>query len=53
MIRTSKLVSFAGLQYHYETLVSGVQTVRPGRAGPVSFLLGGERLTGCFSDDAV
>jgi len=48
MICTSKLVLFAGLQYHGRTLVSGAQTIRPGRAGPVSDLLGGEELTGCF-----
>jgi hypothetical protein len=29
-------------------LGSGVQTIRPGRAGPVSVQLGGTKLTGCF-----
>jgi len=48
MICTSKLVLFVGLQYHQETLISGAQTIRPGWAGPVSVLLGGEGLTGCF-----
>jgi len=48
MIRTSKLVLFLGLLYHNGTPVSGAQTIRPGRAGPVSILLGDEGLTGCF-----
>jgi len=48
MSRTSKLVLFAGLPYHEVTLVSGVQTIRPDWAGPVSVMLGGEVLTGCF-----
>jgi len=48
MFVTSKLVLFAGLRYYEQTLVSGVQTMRPGWAGPVSVLLGGEGLTGCF-----
>jgi len=48
MIRISKLVLFAGLLYYDGALVSGAQTIRPGRAGPVSVLLGGEELTGCF-----
>jgi hypothetical protein len=48
IIRTSKLVLFAGLQYHSIILNSGVQTIRPSLAGPVSILLGGVILTGCF-----
>jgi hypothetical protein len=39
---------FLGLLYHDKSLGSGVQTIRPGWAGPVSYLLGGMTLTGCF-----
>ena len=42
------MVFSAGLQYYEMSLVHGVQTVRPGRTGPVSYLLGGVTLTGCF-----
>jgi len=48
MIRTSKLVSFLGLLYHDERRGSGEQTFRPDRAVPVSYLLDGVMLTGCF-----
>jgi hypothetical protein len=48
MIRTSKLVLFVGLLYYDQTLISGSQTMRPGQAGPVSVLLSGDKLTGCF-----
>jgi len=48
MIHTSILVLFLGLLYHDKSLVSGVQTIRPGWAGPVSYRLGGLTLTGCF-----
>jgi hypothetical protein len=48
MINTSKLVLFTGLLYHYMSLASGVQTIRPSWPGPVSCLLGGTKLAGCF-----
>jgi len=48
MICISKLDFSFGLLYYDGALVSGAQTIRPGRAGPVSILLGGEELTGCF-----
>jgi len=48
MINTSNIVLFSGLQYYGESLNSGVQTIRSGRARPVSYLLDGVILTGCF-----
>ena len=48
MINTSILVLILGLPYHDVDLVSGAQTVRPGWAGPVSYLFSGVMLTGCF-----
>jgi len=42
------MVFSAGLQYYEMSLAHGVQTVRRGRTGPVSHLLGGVTLTGCF-----
>ena len=42
------MVFSAGLQYDEMSLAHGVQTVRHGRTGPVSHLLGGVTLTGCF-----
>jgi len=47
MINTSKLVLFTGLLYHYMSLASGVQTIRPSWPGPVSDLFGDVMLTGC------
>jgi hypothetical protein len=48
IIHTSILVLFLGLPYHGKSLGSGAQTIRPGWAGPVSYVLGGMTLTGCF-----
>jgi hypothetical protein len=48
MIHTSILVLFLGLLYDEKSLVSGAQTIRSGRAGPVSYRLGGLTLTGFF-----
>jgi len=48
MIHISILVLFLGLQYDDWSLYPGAQTVRSGSAGPVSRLLGGMALTGCF-----
>jgi hypothetical protein len=48
MIHTSIIVLFLGLLYHDRSLVSGAQTIRPGWAGPVSYLHSGATLTGCF-----
>jgi hypothetical protein len=42
------MVFSAGLQYYEMSLAHGVQAVRRGRTGPVSHLLGGVTLTGCF-----
>jgi hypothetical protein len=47
MIATSVLALHSGLRYDEGTFDSGAQTNRPGQAGPVRFLLGGEELTGC------
>jgi len=47
MILTSNLV-FIGLLYYHHRRGSGVQTIRPGRTRPVSHLLDGVMLTGCF-----
>jgi len=41
-------VLFLGLQYYDLSLDLSVQTMHPGRLVPVSQLLGGEVLTGCF-----
>jgi hypothetical protein len=48
MIRFSFIVLFLGLQYHEMNLDTGAQTMRLGWAGPVSYVLGGMTLTGCF-----
>jgi hypothetical protein len=48
MINTSNIVLFSGLQYYEMSLTDGVQTVRHGLTGPVSYLLDGVILTGCF-----
>jgi hypothetical protein len=48
MIRYSIIVLFLGLRYYEMNLAPGVQTVRLGRAGPVSYLHGDAALTGCF-----
>jgi hypothetical protein len=53
MIHTSRVVVLLRLPYYGGTLVPGAQTIRPGWAGPVSVLLGGEGLTGCFLLQAV
>jgi len=42
------MVFCRGLQYDAGTLAPGVQTLHPGGAGPVGYLLGGTRPTGCF-----
>jgi hypothetical protein len=36
------------LQYYDKSLALGEQTIRPGQVGPVSSMLGGVTLTGCF-----
>lgn len=48
IIFTSNLVLFFGLRYNNRADGSGTQTSRPCRAAPVSYLLGGTTLTGCF-----
>lgn len=48
MIQFSSVVLFLGLQYHEMSLDTGAQTTRLGWAGPVSYVLGGMTLTGCF-----
>jgi hypothetical protein len=48
MIDTSISCFFFGLLYYDKSLNSGVQTIRPGRARPVSVMLDGVILTGCF-----
>jgi hypothetical protein len=48
MIRFSIIVFLFGLQYYEMNLAPGVQTVRLGGAGPVSFLHGRATLAGCF-----
>jgi hypothetical protein len=48
MIHTSILVLLLGLLYHDMSLGSGAQTIRPGWAGPVSYLFDDVTLTGCF-----
>lgn len=48
MIHTSNIVLSLGLQYYEMSLIPGVQTIRQGLTGPVSYLLGGVTLTGCF-----
>jgi hypothetical protein len=48
MAATSIITSSFGLPYHEEGLVPGAQTIRLGQVGPVSDLLGGIALTGCF-----
>jgi hypothetical protein len=48
MIDTSILALSLGLLYHNDSLDSGVQTVRPSLAGPVSYVLDGVILAGCF-----
>jgi len=49
MNHTSNVVLPLGLRYHEVNLAPGAQTIRLGRAGPVSYLLGGVTLAGCFS----
>jgi hypothetical protein len=48
IIHTSYIVLLPGLQYYDRTLGLDAQTIRPGRVGPVSNLLVGVTLTGCF-----
>jgi hypothetical protein len=48
MILFSIIVLLFGLQYYEMNLAPGVQTVRLGGAGPVSFLHGRATLAGCF-----
>lgn len=48
MIGLSIVVLLGGLRYHEGSLDTGAQTIRPGWAGPVSYVLGGMTLTGCF-----
>jgi hypothetical protein len=48
MIHTSNVVSSSGLRYYEVNRAAGAQTIRLGPTGPVSCLLGGEELTGCF-----
>jgi len=48
MIHTSILVLFLGLLYRNHSLDSGVQTIRPSLAGPVSYVLDGVILAGCL-----
>jgi hypothetical protein len=48
MIRFSIIVFLLGLQYYEMNLAPGVQTVRLGGAGPVSFLHGRATLAGCL-----
>jgi hypothetical protein len=49
MTATSNLAWVRGLRYVGRTLDPGAQTIRPGRAKPVSCMLGGTTLTGYLS----
>jgi hypothetical protein len=48
MINTSVLVLILGLLYHYMSLASGVQTIRPSWPGPVSDVLAGAHSPAVF-----